>query len=89
MQVDLIKQLLREKQEAEEKLLREQREEEERLAAIQRAKEEEVILFYSLFYFICLFVIIIIIFEYNFTNCLNETVNEVFDCKNDLYLVVL
>uniref|UniRef100_F1KRS4 Eukaryotic translation initiation factor 5B n=1 Tax=Ascaris suum TaxID=6253 RepID=F1KRS4_ASCSU len=39
--VDLIKQLLREKQEAEERLLREQREEEERLAAIQRAKEEE------------------------------------------------
>lgn len=39
--VDLIKQLLRERQEAEERLLREQKEEEERLEAIRLAKEEE------------------------------------------------
>lgn len=41
----MIKQLLRERQEAEERLLQQQREEEERLAAIQKAKEEAVKIF--------------------------------------------
>uniref|UniRef100_A0A0N5CYN8 Eukaryotic translation initiation factor 5B n=1 Tax=Thelazia callipaeda TaxID=103827 RepID=A0A0N5CYN8_THECL len=40
-QVDLIKEILRKRQEEEERILREQKEEEERLLAIQKAKEEE------------------------------------------------
>lgn len=39
--VDLIKQMLRQRQEEEERILRQQKEEEERLAALQKAKEEE------------------------------------------------